>query len=333
MKVNQEKAKFFVINGTNGDTDPMSVDDLTVNPCNSYIYLGSPFTSDGSVTSAVKEHARNKLCQVIKYVNFVKKNNDVPFVVKKRVLDAALMSSLLYGCESWLGADLKPIIKLYNWLIKQMLQVRRSTSNLVCYAESGYPCLEDLVKQKQHKFFDTMWRERQELDDDPLMLVIRMVKATNTPAAKLINGFLSNVVPTDNDIMNTVRDKLRNQTTSRCIVYKDINPDLVVNNIYKNKHTINEFHRIAFTRFRVSGHNLAIETGRWNRRGRGRLPVEERLCECGQVQTERHVVQDCSLTQNIRHFYDLTTCEELFFGKYSPDLTCEIIHKILNVYS
>ncbi|MPC43274.1 hypothetical protein E2C01_036917 [Portunus trituberculatus] len=34
---------------------------------------------------------------------------------------------------------------------------------------------------------------------------------------------------------------------------------------------------MSFTKLRLSGHNLAIVTGLCNRRGRGRVPVEERL--------------------------------------------------------
>ena len=79
-------------------------------PCTSYVYLGSPFTSDGSVSSALKLHAKTKMGHVLKFISFVSKNNDIPFVVKRRVFDAALMSALLYGCESWVGADLKPMI-------------------------------------------------------------------------------------------------------------------------------------------------------------------------------------------------------------------------------
>ena len=48
------------------------------------------------------------------------KNNDVPFVVQRRVFDASLMSALVCGCESWVGGDLKPIIKLYNRAFKQL---------------------------------------------------------------------------------------------------------------------------------------------------------------------------------------------------------------------
>ncbi len=148
---------------------------------------------------------RKTNCQVLEYVN-----NEVPFAVKKRVLDAALMSSLVYGCESLLGAYLKPVTKLYNWCVKQLLEVRRSTSYSICYVESGYPSLKDLVKEKQHNVFDGIWGHRLELDDDRLTLVVKMVRDTNTPAGRLIK-FLSSAVPTDDNIMNTLRDKLLNE--------------------------------------------------------------------------------------------------------------------------
>ena len=106
MKVNNEKTQFFVINGGAGDVEPFQVGEMIVEHCTSYIYLGSPFTSDGSVTSSVKLHAKNKLCHVLKFISFLKKNNDIPFIVKRRVFDAALLSSLVYGCESWVCADI-----------------------------------------------------------------------------------------------------------------------------------------------------------------------------------------------------------------------------------
>ena len=116
MKVNSKKTKFFIINGDGGDSEPFRVGDMYIKYCISYVYLGSPFTCDGSVSSGVKLHAKSKLCHVLKFVSFLKKNNDIPFLVKKRVFDAALLSSLVYGCESWVGADMKPVVKLYNWL-------------------------------------------------------------------------------------------------------------------------------------------------------------------------------------------------------------------------
>ena len=102
---------FFVINGTKTDAEPLVVNDLITEKCDEYVYLGSPFTNTGSVSSAVKTQAALKMPHVLKFVSFIKKNNDVPFVVKKRVFDAALMSSLIYGCESIYRRRYKTYVK------------------------------------------------------------------------------------------------------------------------------------------------------------------------------------------------------------------------------
>ena len=49
MIINEAKTKIFVINGGEGDAEPLPVDGLVIDHCFSYVYLGSPFTSDGSV--------------------------------------------------------------------------------------------------------------------------------------------------------------------------------------------------------------------------------------------------------------------------------------------
>ena len=305
---------------------------LKVEWCSTYTYLGSPFTSDGCVSSAVKEHAMMKMCHVLKFVSFVNKNNDIPFVVKRRVFEAALMSSLLYGSESWLNANLKPIVKLYNWCLKQLLGVRKNTCNDISYVESGFPPVGDLVKYNQHRFFHSMWQERCEYTDDPLVFVINVVRNSNTVTGRLITDYISNDVVDISQAMQSVITSISESASSRKVTYKDINPSFTVHDIYKVKHNVNECHRLSFTRFRVSGHSLACETGRWNRRGRGRLPMNERLCVCGSVQTERHVVQDCPRTQYIRDSHQFVTIEQLFSYKFSMAMTCKIIHDILCVY-
>ncbi|MPC97517.1 hypothetical protein E2C01_092835 [Portunus trituberculatus] len=75
-------------------------------------------------------------------------------------------------------------------------------------------------------------------------------------------------------------------------------------------------------------------TGRWNRRGCGRLQQGERLFVCGgvlQTQTERHVVQECPMTHALRisHFNSI---EDLFSDKCNNNVTCRILHDILKVY-
>ncbi|KAG0710657.1 hypothetical protein GWK47_022359 [Chionoecetes opilio] len=161
MKINRSKTKFFVVNGNDADREAMHVDDVSVSACEHYIYLGSPFAADGSTSTAIKLHAQSKMCHALKFISFISKNNDIPFFVKCKVFQAAFMSTILYGCESWLNGDMKPVNKLYMWCIKQMLGVRKTTCNELCLAELGYSPLRALILAKQRKFFSEMWRERR----------------------------------------------------------------------------------------------------------------------------------------------------------------------------
>ncbi len=161
MQVNPSKTKFFfVINGSEEDREPLVVVDLAVEYCGIYVYLGSPFISDGSATSAVRVYANTKMSHILRFVSFVGKNNDVPFVVKKRVFDAAPMSSLFHGCESWIGADSTPMIKLYNSCLKRLFGVRKLLCNDLCCVESGYSSFKNLIRHRQHIFFFTVCGRR-----------------------------------------------------------------------------------------------------------------------------------------------------------------------------
>lgn len=177
-----------------------------------------------------------------------------------------------------------------------------------------------------------MWQDRHNDQDDPLIHAIRTVAESNTVTSRLVREYIRDEVRSLNEAMKSVTEGIVRNDSSRHMTYKIMNPDFAVHCIYTTRHTINETHRLSFTQFRVSGHSLVCETGRWNRRGRGRLPLEERLCSCGHIHTERHVVQHCSSTLRLRQLYDFSTIEDLFSDKFSPDMTCKIINEILNVY-
>ena len=87
------------------------------------------------------------------------------------------------------------MVKLYNWALKQLLGVRKTTPNYVCYVESGYPSLPDFVKYRQHQFFRKMWNERSSMDDDPLAFAIRKVIATNTQAGNFVSELIESEIP------------------------------------------------------------------------------------------------------------------------------------------
>ena len=61
MVINEGKINFCVINGADNDVLPLQVGGLVIDSCTHYVYLGSPFTCDGSVSSALRVHAKNKM--------------------------------------------------------------------------------------------------------------------------------------------------------------------------------------------------------------------------------------------------------------------------------
>ena len=66
--------------------EPINIKNLSIKHCDLYIYLGSPFTSDGTTSSAIKAHAQEKIAHFYKFILFLNKNSDVPFIIKKEYL-------------------------------------------------------------------------------------------------------------------------------------------------------------------------------------------------------------------------------------------------------
>ena len=128
-----------------------------------------------------------------------------------------------------------------------------------------------------------------------------------------INGTLiyANIVTGAHELNNKVSSAAGTKFRSYCNINRDFN----VHNVYSTY--IPEQLRIAFTRVRLSSHRLRIETGRW-----ARIPPEHRLCECGTVQDEEHVLVRCPLTEPLRRRYgksvtfpdiiDSANCEDDF---------------------
>jgi hypothetical protein len=82
--------------------------------------------------------------------------------------------------------------------------------------------------------------------------------------------------------LSIMREKMNSSDQTKFLTYAILNPELKSHPVYKQRYP--KYLRIAFTRLRLSSHNLRIETGRWSR-----IERERRLCTCGEIQTEEHV--------------------------------------------
>jgi hypothetical protein len=327
MVINNDKTKFMVINGDNNDRKEIHFGNVAVHNCERYVYLGSCFTQDGKIVSALKEHAKAKSCHVLKFKAFVSRNVDVPFWVKKMVLDSALLSAILYGCEGWLISNMDCMNSLYISGVKALLGVRRSTPNDLCLAESGYPPLLGYIKEIQFKFFTNMFQHRSNLNDDPFIYVWDLVNTARTPCAQYVNHLLAG----DNFVTSEqakLKQRIQNSVRTKPSTYlTHCNADLETHEVYTSKLNVPEHYRIAFSRIRLGSHNLMIERGRWSR-----IPRQERKCVCGSVQTEEHVLCFCPVADSIRHSLppQIFHLPELF--QYNPKVVCKLCYDILNLY-
>lgn len=278
MRVNPSKTKFMVINGSRTERQPITIDNHTVSHTEQYTYLGTIFSADGKFRTMMESHVSRVSCNVLKFYSFLKTNRSMPFHIKRKVMDACLLSSLLYGCESWLSVSFGRLNSMYTWymsVIKAILDVRSTTMKDACLLEMGQPTLKALVLQRQYHFFKHILAIRQNLDDDPLMLVMTICEATNTPAWRHIQDGLRRGQNEPDCETETLKTRLRDSNRTKSKTYLEINPDLAVHSVYSSiSPHFPENHRISFTRLRLSSHRLRVETGRWQR-----IPRDQRVLE------------------------------------------------------
>ena len=218
---------------------------------------------------------------------------------------------------------------LYIKGIKCLFGVRSQTTNDVVLLEAGYPSLRALVKAKQKSFFEKVMKERENMLDDPLMHVIRLTWSKN---AKM-SGYLRSLSNCE-DFVKADRcarvERVRSSAQTKSATYSAINPMFEVHSIYKNcDEVVDDYLRIAFTRFRTSSHRLRVETGRWSR-----LPRERRLCKCrAGIQTEQHVLIDCELAEPMKEKYGFSVnCFNTFMSTSKSEKQLQMLHEILKFF-
>ena len=210
------------------------------------------------------------------------------------------MNGPLYSCESWIDVSIASVEKLYLSAIKSLLGVRKTTPNNLCLIELGYPPILDYVKSRQKRFLSNILSERKYMSDDPLMMVLKLTESNN----KHSWDYIMNIIKVEHEVsgIERLKQSIRLSSKTKMKTYLKLNPNLSVHPVYQLCNaSIPDYLRTDFSRFRLSSHRLKIETGRW-----AWLPPEERLCLCGKVQDEEHVLLECVFTEHIRDLTPIT---------------------------
>ena len=325
MRMNQKKTKLMVINGDHRDRAPLSIDTECIGYSAHYVYLGAHILDDGRMTSVMKKQVQSASKHVIKFNSFVQKNSNMPFSFKARVMKAALISAMLYSCESWITGNFSSINKQYMSAVKALLGVRLSTPNTLCLLEAGLSEVSSIIKQRQTTFMKRFMAKTT--GEEPLSQALQL--CTDTRMAQGLQAALAVEEDLEEASSQRLREECRRkaQSASRFATYLEMNPHLEVHALYTEDHSVPDSLRISFSRLRLSSHRLRVETGRWMR-----IPREERLCNCSlnEIQNEEHAVLRCDRTLHLRGDRTLSSMTELFESDMHE--LCKLCYSILAVY-
>ena len=109
-------------------------------------YLGAIFNDSGNIKDDVAVFLEKKHKDVnVKLANFLNKNEFAPIMMKLKVENACVNSSLTYGCEAWGNCPLTKIEVLQRKALKMALDIRTNTPNEILYCETGFMPLKAII--------------------------------------------------------------------------------------------------------------------------------------------------------------------------------------------
>ena len=136
----------------------------------------------------INAHAKDKMKHSIKYYAFLDRNPDVPFSMKKRVAEACVLSSLLYGAETWFTDSFGKAETMYNKVVKALLDVRNATCTDVCLIEADMASFQSLVKHRMKKYLQ---KKIPKIDSEyPLWKAIELCRSADTASFRFIQRVL-----------------------------------------------------------------------------------------------------------------------------------------------
>ena len=123
---------------------PFHIGNVIISYTESYCYLAL-FISNNTVSNQIRDLVKSKQNHIYTYSSFIHENSQAPYEVKFKVLQAAVSSALLYGCESWFTDDMRCIDRAFIGCIKSLLGIRAETPLDLVFIETGTNPVHSLV--------------------------------------------------------------------------------------------------------------------------------------------------------------------------------------------
>ena len=294
----------------NGDIDPIAIGEALIKAAinDEYIYLGMLFIASNDIIKHIRKNLSHRKFHIAKFFEWLSVNESTPVKIKLQVLYTCLFSAYLYGAETWWKIDdvADEILLEERKLLRACLCGKGKTPDDFLYLEIDGCDIIASIKHRQRSFFQNL------LQLTPEEVVSRRIvdMNRNLPICTYYDNLDENIC----DVNKTNRITRSSEATGTYSTRYHTLIDPKYNHILYESF-LPEHCRIVITRWRLSCHNLRIETGRRP----PKLPQHLRVCiNCNEVEDENHVIFSCELYTDIR----------VRFGDYLQKYPC--VTKVLN---
>ena len=277
-----------------------------------YCWLGFWLSYADNVQSLIKFNLNKKTFHICEFYGWLQANQETPILLKVRVLYGCMFAAILYSHEAWgnLNSVKEQLLKMERKALKRCLGVKDNVPNDIVYQELNIPDVIAKMIRQQQKFFAKIMML------DPEEAILRQLVdrfSADEEYCENEDSFLAyylhlqadhldnNTTP-NNIIERNVserRNRLLSGETTKITTYKEITNLEYHELLYTS--FVNDELRILITRWRMSCHNLRIETGRYTN---PITPRDERNCKiCLVVEDELHALFHCRAHIFIRMKY------------------------------
>ncbi len=337
LQINTKKSKIMICSHKRSVCKELFYLDTEELECvHKYKYLGLDICSNGSMYAAQDKLVSKGLKSWHYIRNSLYSSKVWPLNIYLKSYDTVIKPILLYGSEIWgqnmfVNKDGKVLsFQHYNHacpgervqirVYKQILGVQSHSTNMAVLTELGrYPITLDIIISIFKWYVRLENLERNCLLND----VYNESKLTDNSLEKLVHNVSDKINFSDmkqydlknkkeckkmikdvriylmNYYENTFFTCLNSESTKKLCTYRHFKKTYMEEQYLRLVE--NPFERRMLTRFRISAHNLYIESGRYKKLKRSDRICK--LCELNEVEDEYHFFMKCTFYKTLRELY------------------------------
>ena len=341
MTINEKKSKVMIFANKKLSKPPtFTINTKPIDIVNEYTYLGVKITSTGNFSAHLKqirEKALHAFFNLSRKIDFKK----LKPTQANKLFDSYISPILTYASEIWSLYikqsfdmwDKNDVEKVHLRYCRYFLGIGNKSSNIACRGELGRFPLKIFTDKLTIKYFNHLiCLPDDTLAKQSLFLSISLFKKNKSCYISNFQKMLNYHDPSftfsieriiDNTSINKLEHCMKNnyfklwknqlKHSSKLAFYETFK-EFYEEEKYLNVIT-NFEQRQQFTKFRISNHKLAIETGRYTK---PITPRDKRLCSlCNNdtaVETELHLIFECPSYSKIRFDFHSKIKDKITFS-------------------